>query len=67
MNNVREQEQTVELDIFFVDGLPFLIAVIDPLELTLTIAIHDKTTDTLEKGITKIDTYLKARGFTVNE
>jgi hypothetical protein len=60
------QLQVLHVDIMFVEGIPFLISVCQPLGLVMVDRIPDRKLDTLKKALSKHINHLHNHNFIVN-
>jgi hypothetical protein len=62
---VVQEQQTLSVDIMFVDSLAFLIGVLSPLELCLGVFLRDRNTSTIAKGLRSFIGTANSRNFDV--
>ena len=62
---VTQVQQTMHVDIFFVKQLPFLIGVLDPLDLTLCVHLKNRGVDCVRDGLRAFHSTAKSRNFDV--
>jgi hypothetical protein len=60
-----QKEQIAEVDLFFVRGIPFLIAILTPLEYSFALHLKDKSTESIVRALEAVLVETEAKGFKV--
>jgi hypothetical protein len=64
---VTQREQSLQIDIFFIKRIAFLIGVLVPLGLAMCVHIKDRTFATVRDGINRFKALARGRGFDIVE
>lgn len=64
---VTQVQQTMQADIMFIKGMPFVVAVLSPLGLVMCVPVSDRSTSAIAKALKSIISHGRSRDFDIRE